>query len=62
MSQQDKSRGEKNPNAKLKIDQVVNIRKQINEGISVSEIARIHQVHRTTISCIKLNKTWIDIY
>jgi hypothetical protein len=48
----------KNPNKKLTLDQVEEIRKKIVEGLSENELASIYNVHRSNINYIKNNKTW----
>ena len=50
--------GERNHNAKLNIEQVRNIRELLIAGKSNKEIGLIFNVNHSTISAIKLNKSW----
>jgi hypothetical protein len=53
--------GEKNPMAKLTEENVREIRKMIDAGIKVSEIAKKFNVTTSNIYCIKIGKTWKNI-
>jgi hypothetical protein len=50
--------GETHPNAKLNAVSVLEIRKMISEGMTVTEIARKYGVRHWTISCIRDGVTW----
>lgn len=50
--------GENHPSAKLNCETVNNIRLLLKKGKSCTDIAKVHGVHRKTISDIKLGKTW----
>lgn len=54
-------RGENQPNHKLTQKQVIDIRKALNLGVSVSSLATISNVSLSTIYLIKQNKRWVDI-
>jgi len=47
--------------AKLSKDEVIEIKKLLNEGISLTEIGKRFNVHLVTIHDIKYNKTWKNI-
>lgn len=56
------TKGENNPNAKLNIEQVIEIKKLLKEGILLQkEIANIYKVTKENISCIKTGKLWSHI-
>lgn len=48
-------------NSKLNSDQVKTIKYMLADGLSNMEISKVFNVDRTTISCIKLNKTWSNL-
>jgi len=51
--------GENSPSVKLKEQDIIEIRKHLNEGIlTQKEIAGLFNVNQTTISDIKLRKSW----
>lgn len=50
--------GEKNTSAKLKVEQVITIKKLLNEKVSFSKIANIYNVSKSTIGSIKSGKNW----
>jgi hypothetical protein len=47
-----------NPNGKLSVDQVVKIKRKINDGMRLVDIAKEFNVSRCTIGDIKRGKTW----
>lgn len=53
--------GERNKSSKLKEHQVVDIIHCLNSGRSQQEIAAVFLVSQTTISSIKIGKTWKHI-
>jgi hypothetical protein len=53
--------GSRNNSAKLTEDDIPKIRELIAEGLSNSKIGRRFNVHETTISQIRLRKTWIHV-
>lgn len=50
--------GEKNHRAKLSKEDVINIRKKLNNGISQKQISSEYKISKTTVSLIKLRKLW----
>lgn len=50
--------GESNGFARLSSDSVISVKKMLSDGIPCSEIAKIFNVDRTTISSIKRGITW----
>lgn len=50
--------GEKNPKAKLTQEKVNKIRHLYKEGESKRNLAKMYNVHRTTIGCIVTNRNW----
>jgi hypothetical protein len=53
------AKGEKNKSSKLKEHQVIEIKKQLNEGLlSMYRIAKNYGVHKVTIFDIKYGNTW----
>jgi hypothetical protein len=50
--------GEKNPNSKLIIQQVLEIRKKINNGYTIRQLAEEYDVSFQTISSIVNKETW----
>ncbi len=52
------NKGEKNGNAKLTEEDVLEIRELIKDGISNTAIAKMYGIGVTTISNIKIGKTW----
>ena len=52
------AKGEKNPNAKLTIEKVREIRKLITDGLSYPKIARLFSVHEQTIGRINRRELW----
>jgi hypothetical protein len=55
-------RGENQPTHKLTQKQVIDIRKALSLGVSVSSLATISNVSLSTIYLIKQNKRWVDIF
>ena len=55
------ARGERMGSAKLRTEQVVEIRKQHSEGISQASLAGKYGVGRTTISQIVSRRTWTHV-
>jgi len=55
------NKGSDNPRSKLCASDVINIRKMISEGHSVSYIASIYFVTKTSVYYIKKGKSWIHI-
>lgn len=53
--------GENNPNSKLKKEDVIDIRKQISNGISYKKIAQQYNLHPDYIFLIKNRKIWKKI-
>ena len=53
--------GENTWSSKLKVEDVVNIRKLIKEGKSISGIARMFGVVRDTIQSIRDGKSWASV-
>lgn len=52
------ARGESQGLSKLKDAQVMDIRKQLNDGRSIASLARLFKVSERAISLIKFRKTW----
>jgi hypothetical protein len=50
--------GEKNGMSILNVDQVVQIKKFLKDGVSQQKIAKIFNVSRSAILCINLGKNW----
>ncbi len=46
------------PNAKLKVEDVVKIKKMLSEGIQGKTISQIYKVHPMSISDIKIGRSW----
>ena len=55
------SRGEKNPRAKLRESDVIEIHRLISQGTTQTEIARKYGVNRRTISHIATRSTWKQV-
>jgi hypothetical protein len=53
--------GERNGNAKLTVDQVRQIRKELRQGRSVRSLAGKYNVSTMAISGIKLGTTWKQV-
>lgn len=53
--------GEKNLKAKLKVEDVINIRQELKQGIKSITLAKKYNVSDTCIYKIKHNKYWKDI-
>lgn len=51
----------KRRNVKLTEDKVTDIRKMLNEGLSLNKIADIYRVSKRTILFIKQRKTWTNV-
>lgn len=51
-------KSETNPHVKLTKEQVILIRKALNKGIPVKDLAEEYKVNPSTISRIKRNKAW----
>lgn len=51
--------GEKNKRSKLKEHQIIEIRKNIKDGISQSEIAKKYNISKTSIYKIASNENWV---
>lgn len=54
------NKGEKHYNAKLKKDDIIKIKKMLNNNIIQKEIAKLFNVSTQTINNIKNNKNWSD--
>jgi hypothetical protein len=54
-------RGEQNSTSKLTDSKVISIVDDLNSGMKETEIAKKHNVYRTTINRIKLGRTWTHI-
>ena len=54
-------KGEKNPNCKLKENDIININIMIKQGIEIKEIAKIYNVHKAHIYHIKNGRYWRHI-
>jgi len=55
------TRGENNPRSVLTSQNVLDIRKMLADGKTGASIAKIFDVNKSTISCIKTKKTWKHI-
>lgn len=53
--------GENNPNSKLKKDEIIDIKTQINNGISYKKIAQKYNLNPNYIYLIKNGKVWKNI-
>lgn len=53
--------GEKNPNSKLKKEEVIDIREKISKGISIKEIAKQYNLNPDYLYLIKNRKIWKSI-
>ena len=53
--------GEKHCHAKLKISDVIEIKRLLKEGLSCTVIGAMFKVNKATIRNIQVNKTWKDI-
>jgi group I intron endonuclease len=53
-----KLRGENNPRAKLKEEDIIDIRNMLKEGKSLRNIAKLYNVSKTTIRDINIGKLW----
>ena len=53
--------GEHNPNSKLKVDDVKEIKKMLSDGQTSSHIARLYGVHHATIGDIKRGVRWKNV-
>lgn len=51
--------GSNRPCSKLSENEVINIKKLINQGLRLKKIADLYKVNPVTISDIKNNKTWV---
>ena len=54
-------KSETNPHVKLTKEQVILIRKALNKGIPVKDLAEEYKVNPSTISRIKRNKAWKEL-
>lgn len=55
---EEKARGERVSSSKLKIHEVIDIKRKIQLGMKNPELAKIYNVTDKNISCIRLEKTW----
>lgn len=53
--------GINNPSAKLDLENVIEIRKLLKEGLTQKTIAKKYGLNQTTISRINLNKIWKEV-
>lgn len=58
MHQQNNMIGDKAPNSKLNTDDVIEIKKRLEIGVTCARLSRDFNVARATIQSIKSNKSW----
>lgn len=54
-------RGEKNPRARFSESDILDIRRRLSNGDTLTNLAKDYNSHKATMHCIKTRKTWAHI-